>query len=135
MTDVVNHLPTVESGAIYFRSLDDIEDNEMTSAQVNIATGKGWKIWQDYYYDQYTEYWGNDVTLAINETNFPDTNFRNFVRGSNIDKDGDGVSDKEYSVTVPVKNGYKYWCRMGVKFNDTYESWNLSEKKVIEIPQ
>ncbi len=109
MTDVVNHLPTVESGAIYFRSLDDIEDNEMTSAQVNIATGKGWKIWQDYYYDQYTEYWGNDVTLAINETNFPDTNFRNFVRGSNIDKDGDGyLSDEEQQAvkTIDVSGCY-----------------------------
>ena len=54
---------------------------------------------------------------------------------SSIDKDGDGLSDKEYTITVPVKNGYKYWCRMGVKFNDTYESWNLSETQVIEIPQ
>ncbi len=109
MTDLVNNLPTVESGGIYFRSLDDIEDNEMTSAQVNIATGKGWKIWQDYYYDQYTEYWGNDVTLAINETNFPDTNFRNFVRGSNIDKDGDGyLSDEEQQAvkTIDVSGCY-----------------------------
>ena len=54
---------------------------------------------------------------------------------TNIDKDGDGVSDVEYTVTCPVKNGYKYWCRMGVKFNDTYESWNLSETKMVEIPQ
>ena len=103
MTDLVNNLPTVESGVIYFRSLDDIEDNEMTSAQVNIATGKGWKIWQDYYYD-YTDYWGNYVELAINATNFPDTNFRNFVRGSHIDKDGDGYLSTEEQQAVKTIN-------------------------------
>ena len=65
----------------------------------------------------------------------PDDAFRAYLRSDEIDKDGDGISDKEYTITVPVKNGYKYWCRMGVKFNDTYESWNLSETQVIEIPQ
>ena len=108
MTDIVNNLPTVESGAIYFRSMNT-EENEMTSAQVNIATGKGWKVWMDWYYDRIEDYEGYWVELAINETNFPDTNFRNFVRGSNIDKDGDGyLSDEEQQAvkTIDVSGCY-----------------------------
>ena len=132
MTDVVNHLPTVESGAIYFRSLDDIEDNEMTSAQVNIATGKGWKIWQDWYYDRYTDYWGNDVTLAINETNFPDTNFRNFVRGSNIDKDGDGyLSDEEQQAVKTIDVSGCYISDLtGIQYFTNLEELNCSYNQI-----
>ena len=108
MTDIVNNLPTVESGAIYFRSMNT-EENEMTSAQVNIATGKGWKVWMDWYYDRIEDYEGYWVELAINATNFPDTNFRNFVRGSNIDKDGDGyLRDEEQQAvkTIDVSGCY-----------------------------
>ena len=76
---------------------------------------------------------GNGIHLDYYYSNTYRVNLR--AMWSSIDKDGDGLSDKEYTITVPVKNGYKYWCRMGVKFNDTYESWNLSETQVIEIPQ
>ena len=143
MTDVVNHLPTVESGAIYFRS-SSTDDNEMTSAQVNIATGKGWKIWQNGYYD-YTDYWGNYVELAINETNFPDTNFRNFVRGSNIDKDGDGYLSTEEQQAVKTINvsgcyigeltGIQYFTNLE-ELNCSYnqiESLNLEQNTKLKI--
>ncbi len=49
--------------------------------------------------------------------------------------DAEGNSDKVYSIKVPVKKGYTYWCRMGVQLNDTFSSWNYSEVHKHEIPQ
>ncbi|MCQ2185809.1 MAG: DUF3823 domain-containing protein [Bacteroidales bacterium] len=46
----------------------------------------------------------------------------------------DGEGNEVYSVTLPVKPGYTYWCRMGVQINNTYKSWNYSEIKKIEVP-
>ncbi len=76
---------------------------------------------------------GNGNHLDYYYTNTYRVNLR--AMWASLDKDGDGYTDNTYTITCPVKNGYKYWCRMGVKFNDTYESWNLSEIKEIEIPQ
>ena len=52
-----------------------------------------------------------------------------------LDSDGDGVSDDEFTVTVPVKAGYTYWCRMGAQVNNTYKNYNYSEVVKIEIPE
>jgi len=54
----------------------------------------------------------------------------------NWDKIGnaEGKGDILYEITVPVKAGYTYWCRMGVQLNNTYKSWNYSEIKKIDIP-
>lgn len=49
--------------------------------------------------------------------------------------DADGNGTETYSVTLPVKAGYKYSCRMGVQVNNTYKNYNYSEIKVIEVPK
>lgn len=48
------------------------------------------------------------------------------------DEDGNGY--ETYSVTVPVKSGYTYWCRMGVQVNNTFKNWNYSEIEQISVP-
>lgn len=49
--------------------------------------------------------------------------------------DADGNQTVEpFEITVSLKPGYTYWVRMGVQFNDTYSSWNLSEVVKIEVP-
>lgn len=48
------------------------------------------------------------------------------------DADGNGL--ETYSVTMTVKSGYTYWCRMGVQVNNTYKNWNYSEVVKIQIP-
>ena len=99
------------------------------------------QVWQQFVDETLLEEQTAKLGLKVTPAEVSDMYTGQFIHPSlrqmftNIDKDGDGVSDVEYTVTCPVKNGYKYWCRMGVKFNDTYESWNLSETKMVEIPQ
>ena len=132
MTDIVNNLPVVEGKAIYFRSMKDTEENEMTSAQVNIATGKGWKVWMDWYYDSLEDYEGWWVELAINETNFPDKNFRSYVGSSIIDKDGDGYLRDEERLSVKKINVGKWNIAdlTGIEFFTNLEELNCSNNKI-----
>lgn len=46
----------------------------------------------------------------------------------------DGTSDQVFSVTLPVKAGYTYWCRMGAQVNNTFKNYNYSEIVKIEVP-
>jgi len=46
----------------------------------------------------------------------------------------DGSNDTVFSMTVPVKAGYTYWCRMGAQVNNTYKNYNYSEIVKIEVP-
>ncbi len=131
MTDFVNNLPEVESGTIYFHSGTSTEDNEMTSAQVAVATAKHWRILQDWYDDfiNYTGYW---VELAINETNFPDKNFRSYVGSSIIDKDGDGYLRDEERLSVKKINVGKWNIAdlTGIEFFTNLEELNCSNNKI-----
>ena len=67
-------------------SLDDGEKNVMTTIQVEAAKAKGWQA--EYYYSgYYNNYWGSyegsDPLMGegvnINESTFPDENFRNYI--------------------------------------------------------
>lgn len=53
---------------------------------------------------------------------------------SRIDTDNDGISDKIYTIIVPVKKGYTYNVRMGANTNYTHEKFNYSEVKKIVVP-
>jgi Leucine-rich repeat (LRR) protein len=131
MTDIVNNLPVVEGKAIYFRSMKDTEENEMTSAQVNIATGKGWKVRMDWYNDRLEDYEGYWVELAIDETNFPDAKFRNYV-GRFIDKDGDGYLRDEERLSVKSLNisNNNIADLTGIKFFTNLEELDCSNNKI-----
>lgn len=43
-------------------------------------------------------------------------------------------SKQTYSVTVPVKAGYTYWCRLGAKVNNAFENYNYTETVKITVP-
>lgn len=48
--------------------------------------------------------------------------------------DESGQGTETYSVSMEVKSGYHYWCRMGVQVNNTYKNWNYSEITEIIVP-
>ena len=131
MTDFVNNLPEVESGTIYFHSGTSTEDNEMTSAQVAVATAKHWRILQDWY-DDYINYTGYWVELPINETNFPDKNFRSYVGSSIIDKDGDGYlrTEEQEAVKSINVNSFNIADLTGIKVFTNLEELDCSNNKI-----
>ena len=88
MTTLVNSLPTVSGGN--FHVIDTYysdEENVITALQVKVAKEKGWTVY-DYHPTTPTEYAG---IVVIDETNFPDANFRSFVALSSIDTDQDSI--------------------------------------------
>ena len=53
------------------------------------------------------------------------------------DKLGDmetGEGKETYTLKLPVKPGYTYWCRMGANVKDTNQKFNYSEIVKIEVP-
>ncbi|MBR6456334.1 MAG: ribosomal protein L7/L12 [Prevotella sp.] len=73
MQTLVESLPTVTTGNLsVFRQNDK---NEITKPQVDLAKSKGWKVWA-YIGSAWSEFAG---AIAINEANFPDEKFRNWL--------------------------------------------------------
>ena len=68
------------------------------------------------------EYWTNEYRVNLR------------APWGRIDADGDGQSDKTYTIVVPVKEGYTYNVRMGANVNYTDQKFNYSEVKRIEVP-
>ncbi|MBO4826478.1 MAG: hypothetical protein J5506_04490, partial [Prevotella sp.] len=74
------------------------EQNVLTKAQVAAAKAKGWIC----YNNNGEEYEGSDPVaegIAIDKTNFPDDNFRNWVLKQDYGKDGVLTDDEIASVT------------------------------------
>ena len=103
MTTLVNSLPSIPAGeeeeawieVCYENTFDvgaDPDGNKMTSAQAKVATDKGWKLYKWYNSIERVEYAGEpsgeDDGIAIDATNFPDENFRNWLLAQNYGADG-----------------------------------------------
>lgn len=83
------------------------EGNEMTTTQVSAAKGKGWT---SNYYDgsNWKGYAGSAPTLVgitINETNFPDEKFRNWILSQEYGQDG-VLTDEEIADVMSIKVSY-----------------------------
>lgn len=106
MTALVNSLPS-NSGNFYVCCDAFSPDNYITSAQVTIAKNKGWKVWK--YTDEAVtqrESYAGDPGIEINDTNFPDANFRAIVAASDIDKNQDNHLTKDELEAVTALNLY-----------------------------
>ena len=102
MDVLVESLPTVSGGVMNVFSNTN-EQNEMTPGQVTTAKGKGWT---PMYLDQNWNWSEYVTTLTIDNTNFPDANFRNWVR--TVDSDGDNkLSDDEIATVTSIDLSYK----------------------------
>lgn len=83
MNALVESLPTVSSGVFMVVLANGTDQNVITQGQVAAAQAKGWSV----YNSSSQAYAGTDI--AINETNFPDANFRSYI-SNNIDTDNNG---------------------------------------------
>ena len=92
MDEFVESLPVVNAVKMYI--IDNwYEQNEMTTVQVAAAKAKGWIPMYISCVDDkwiWLEYSGIDLDndIAINSTNFPDENFRNYLRNQPYGRDG-----------------------------------------------
>ena len=100
MDALVESLPSITRGimrVIY----NENEGNVITNMQVAAAKAKGWTV-QSYIYS-WQEFAGTFEDVAINEENFPDENFRNYILSQPYGEDG-VLTDAE----VTGFNGVRY---------------------------
>ena len=87
MDALIEALPIDKEGDAWFPVMyNSGEQNEMTSAQVAAAKAKGW-IPKEYNGSYWSDY-DPSTNVVINETNFPDENFRNWVLSQTYGADG-----------------------------------------------
>ena len=93
MDAFITSLPTVNTGAVNVINWGN-EKNICTSIQVAAAQEKGWTMYhyndgKPFVYEgSEPDLEDNEKGLEINEINFPDSNFRNYLRGLNWAKNG-----------------------------------------------
>ena len=98
VTTLINSLPsTTTGGTLYFYKNETSTGNSMTLAQVKAAKAKKWNVLM-YDGKDWVDYIGSDVIAVINETNFPDEKFRNWVLAQDYGKDGYLTDDEIASV-------------------------------------
>ena len=100
VTTLINSLPsTTTGGTLYFYKNETSTGNSMTLAQVKAAKAKKWNVLM-YDGKDWVDYVGSDVIAVINETNFPDEKFRNWVLAQSYGKDGYLSDDEIANVKV-----------------------------------
>lgn len=88
MDALVASLPTVSSGELFVKyTTARYEGNLCTPDHVAAAKDKGWTV----YDSNKNEYAGLTVLCSINETNFPDETFRNYVASKSVDDNQDAI--------------------------------------------
>lgn len=97
MNTLVSSLPEVSNGILNVIYEGVGEDNIMTISQVTEAKAKGWtpQCYQEVS-GAWSEYAGSENYIDIDETNFPDTNFRNWILSQEYGRDG-MLTDSEIS--------------------------------------
>ena len=90
MGEIIGNLPTVSEGRMYVVYSDygtnENEGNKITVAQTDMAKSKGWTLC--YYSSSWTEYGEYSSAIDINEANFPDKKFRDYLLGKSYIFDG-----------------------------------------------
>ena len=132
MDALVESLPTVSEGemiVIYYEN----EQNEMTAEQVTAAKAKGWKT---YEYDGGTwwEYAGNDVVgIAIDATNFPDANFRDYLLSESYGRSGVLTDAKIASVTSINVSGKSIQSLKGIEYFTALTGLKCDNNQLTEL--
>ena len=106
MDVLVESLPVVSNGIMYVHYDYGNEQNVMTTTQVAAAKAKGWRPTNE----SGSDYAGSESVvvedIAINETNFPDENFRNWILSQSYGSDG-VLTDEEIAEVTDITVYYK----------------------------
>ena len=95
----VSNLPSTTGANLYFCNNEAITGNAITFDEVKTARKKGWMVLEKKSGTNWIDYFLANGAIAIDEMNFPDRTFRNWV--SNMyDEDGYGYLFPEVIETV-----------------------------------
>lgn len=102
MQTLVNSLPSVTNGEliVYSESQYNPDGNRIYDHQVAAAKAKGWTV-KKIVESSSVEYEGV-LTVSIDETNFPDANFRKWILAQDYGKDG-YLTDEEIAEVTKIK--------------------------------
>ena len=144
MTALVNSLPVRTVSSEFLVCSDKLSpDNTITTAQAQVAKDKGWTVTKNDSNGKGVDYAGFDP-IAINETNFPDANFRYIVRDKAINtNEDDYLSEKEVLAVTKLSVASKEISNMkGIEYftalqelicghNHSLTSLNVSANKAL----
>lgn len=147
MDSLVESLPKLGEGNtrwMYVIGSSEDEQNEMTRAQVSAAEAKGWypARWAGYNqsgWDIWEEYLGIDADtvpstdLAIDETNFPDERFRNFLLGQTYGADGMLSESEIAGITTLNLNDRYIESLKGIEYLTVLTSLQCQRNKLSEL--
>ena len=147
MDSLVESLPMLSVGSsrwMYVIGSSEDEQNEMTRTQVAAAQAKGWcpARWAGYNqsgWDIWEEYPGIDADtipstdVAIDETNFPDVRFRNFLLGQTYGTDG-VLTESEIAGITTLNLGDNYIESLkGIEYLKALTSLQCQRNKLTQL--
>ena len=122
MTAFVNSLPYVSEGKLYVYNNETPTGNEMTTSQVAAAKDKGWIVLKS----DGSSYEGVSV-VPIDEVNFPDANFRNYILAQTYGADGRLLSSEIATVKEMYVYGREIASLKGIEFFTALTSLSCSD--------
>ena len=140
MTTLVNSLPTIPTGeeghleVCFEENNNETPDgNKITTAQVKLAKDKGWKVykWKNNILEEYaTE---PSVVIDINEDNFPDENFRNWLNGQDYGTDGKLTDEEIVGVTYISIPNWGIEDLTGIEYFKALQTLNCSGNQLLTL--
>lgn len=112
MTSFINSLPQKSDGQLIVYAINSSDGNKISAGQVKVAKeDKGWQVLTSGH----NPYPGYDA-IAINETNFPDYNFRSWLLEQSYGSDGYLTPDEIADVTEMNVSSKGISSLMGIRY-------------------
>ncbi len=120
---------------IYYNETENenTDSNKMTEAQVAAAKARGWDPY--WYDDKWEPYMGCDVEIVaeINEENFPDENFRNYLLSQTYGADGVLTAFEISRLTELYVGGKEIASLKGIEFFTAVERIDCSSNSLTTV--
>lgn len=140
MDNLINSLPQNMTNDEYrisiYRTQDGTTGNVCTKNQVEAIKKKGWT---PYYYNgtEWVEYEGSDDEpnndIAIDETHFPDANFRNYLLSQSYGKDGILTEEEIKAITYINASNKNISSLQGIEYFTELKTLYCAQNKLTSL--
>lgn len=136
---LIASLPNANDASIYFYNntsaiLPIYEQNEISTSQVDAAKAKGWTPYK--YSLDWVEIEGSKPQITgieINNQNFPDANFRNFILNNGFGEDGILTEEEISNITFLDASSKNILDLQGVEFFTNLEVLYCGDNKLTSL--